>query len=186
MNIGAGTAAQPVTLERVRIQNGFRGVVIGSSGVLTMRDSTVTDNSGGFGAGIFNLGGTLALTRCTIERNTAPAVNGFDGGGLYNFGGATTLTGCLVQGNSARNGGGIFNTSRGAIVTLSGTRVTDNTATRLPDNTGGEGSGIFNDVSNRSTVTLQDGSTVCANHSTTDQCHLVTGTDTCTDACPTP
>ena len=53
-------------------------------------------------------------------------------------------------------------------------RVTDNTATG--------GSGIFN-FNNGSTVTLQAGSTVCANHPTTDQCFQMSQ-DGCSDTCP--
>ena len=57
------------------------------------------------GGGIYNEGGTLTLTHCTISENEAS-----DGGGIANIGGALTLTHCTIAGNSAgENGGGIYN-----------------------------------------------------------------------------
>ena len=176
--IRAGTGPIRVTLERVRIQNGNKGVFIDSGRALTIRDCTVTGNNGaGSGVGIFNFQGTLLLIRCSIENNTAIS-GSFDGGGLFNTVGSATLADCLVQGNRALRGGGIFNSNNGGTVTLSGTRVTDNTATS------NLGSGIFNVDDPGSTVTLRDGSTVCANHPTTDQCvQVIDPSSDCRDTC---
>ena len=95
-------------------------------------------------------------------------------------GGSATLTDCLFQGNSViAQGGGILSRN-GAEVTLIRTRVTDNSA-----GSGGSflGSGIYNFGG---TATLQDGSIVCANHPTANQCFGVTldGTSSCPADCP--
>ena len=116
------------------------------------------------------------MTGCTVENNTA---QGSIGGGLYNNFGSSTLIDCVLRGNTADQGGGIYSENMGATVILHGTRVTGNTATN-------GGSGIYNRGSS-STVTLLDGSTVCANDPTADQCDGVTDPDGgCQLTCPTP
>lgn len=179
--IRAGTVSQPVTLRGLRIQNGKRGISINPLQNLTMIDCTVSGNtSESIGAGIDNYRSTLLMTGCTVENNTA---QGSNGGGLHNELGSATLTDCLFQGNVAVKGGAIFNQNQGGTVTLDGTRVTGNWAV----GSGSGGSGIYNDGSTGSTVTLQGGSTVCANNPTEDQCHDVTGSaDGCQVTCPAP
>ena len=48
------------------------------------------------GGGLYNDGGTLTLTDCTVSGDSA-----YDGGGLVNVNGTLTLTNCTVSGDSA-------------------------------------------------------------------------------------
>jgi predicted outer membrane repeat protein len=86
-----------------------------------LRGFTVTKGSFWGGGGIYNLGGTLTLTRSTVSGNS--------GGGIFNEGdGRLTLTHSTVSGNTAEGegvlyGGGIVN--RGAL-TLTHSTVSGN------------------------------------------------------------
>jgi hypothetical protein len=107
----------------------FGGGVYDTGGNLTITDCTVSGNSASYiGGGLYNLAGTVNLTGCTISGNSA----GIIGGGLENSTFATllTLTGCTVSGNSANVGGGLSNY---ATVTIGDTIVAGNTAGTGPD-----------------------------------------------------
>ena len=113
--------------------------------------SSVTGNTaGGSGGGIDNAGGTVTLTKASVNRNTA----GQNGGGIYNNG-AVTLTNSDINSNTASgNGGGIYNDGSYAIATVtfsdSGTQ-----GTSVKYNTALSGGGIYNSPSNgTATVTL--------------------------------
>jgi len=84
---------------------------------MTIRNGNTTGNGGG----IYNDGGDLTITNCTISDNTAD-----DGGGLYYDFGNVTMTDCIVSDNEANYGGGIYN-YRGD-VTMTGCTVSDNDA----------------------------------------------------------
>jgi hypothetical protein len=160
LTIQAGTEEQPVTLRNLRLQNGFTGIGVGQDRHLTMTGCAVRENVGN--GGIYNNGGTLRLTGCTLADNDAPASG--QGGGLRNDRGPATLTDCQVQDNSAdEEGGGIYNVNPGGVLTLRNTRVSGNSLV-----VGSSGSGIRN--FNNGTVSLEDGSVVCANTPITDQC----------------
>jgi hypothetical protein len=86
--------------------------------------------SGGDGGGLFNLGGALTLTGCTLSGNSA-----YFGGGLYNIsGGTATLTDCTLSGNTASGDGGGIGTGGGGsndggdTVTLTDCTLSGNTA----------------------------------------------------------
>lgn len=70
---------------------------------------TVSNGAAGFGAGIYNNGGDLTLTRCTVTKCQATfnGVHLAGGGGIYSLDGSLTLNSCSVLGNSASMGGGI-------------------------------------------------------------------------------
>ncbi len=92
--------------------------------LLTIRDSTISDNSAqAFGGGLSLYFGTAALTGCTISSNSAA-----DGGGGFIDGGTATFTDCTLTGNSAVDGGGLGNAGT---VTLTGCTVSANTAKYL-------------------------------------------------------
>jgi hypothetical protein len=81
---------------------------LGTGTTATLQYLTVTGgNISGVGGGVFNNGGTLSLTNCTVSGNSA----GTDGGGVDNEpGGTLNLTNCTLSGNSAtHNGGGAWN-----------------------------------------------------------------------------
>jgi hypothetical protein len=116
---GGGTAT--VTDSTISGNNGFFGGGISSSlPMLTVTNSTISDNSAGienycagFGGGIDNnSGGTLMLTNSTIIGNTAGAL----GGGVYNDHGTLTVTNSTISGNSTpARGGAISNLGAAAI-----------------------------------------------------------------------
>jgi fibronectin-binding autotransporter adhesin len=67
-------------------------------------------NTAGNGGGLYNDGGTVTLTGCTVSGNASTLINGRSGGGgIATASGTTTLTECTVSGNSAaRYGGGLL------------------------------------------------------------------------------
>lgn len=87
------------------------------------------------GAGLYNDGGSVSLTGCTISDNKAlftssGIINGFQystGGGIYSKGGAVTLSGSTVTGNYAyANGGGLE--SNGGSATLTDCTISGNSS----------------------------------------------------------
>ena len=80
------------------------GVTASFSG-LTITGGDTTGNGGG----LYNDGGNVTLTNCTISGNSSAiniAIRG--GGGVFSAGGTTTLTSCTISGNSAvLDGGGL-------------------------------------------------------------------------------
>jgi predicted outer membrane repeat protein len=123
---------------------GGGGIHIYPDAMLEMTRCTVSDNRGIYGAGIFVQSGTVTLTDCLIEGNSA----GQYGGGIYTGGVHTRLAGStVVRGNAAGAGGGIY-VDGGEVEIAPTCRVTDNTATGGV----GYGGGIY---LNGGTVTLQ-------------------------------
>ncbi len=124
----AGVAVSGNNASRVfRIDSGVTASISG----LTVTGGRATGSGNARdGGGLYNVGGTLSLTDCTVSGNTAA----FRGGGLYNFAGGTlTLTNCTVSGNTAstNSGGGLRNAST---ATLTNCTVSANSA---PDSVGG-------------------------------------------------
>src|SRR5438132_4408614 len=150
----------------VRRETGIGGGIC-SVVVLTLTDSTISDNHafgveglGGDGGGVFNRGGTMTITRCTISNNSATGdeIAG-NGGGVLNEGGTMTITRCTISNNSATGetlfsstgeggrGGGILN-KRGSVIIANST-ISDNSCivdASLEANVGG-GGGVDNDGS---------------------------------------
>ena len=81
------------------------GGVCNDSATLNVINSTLSgnatiDTSGlGGGGAVYNVGGPLALTGCTLSNNTAEF-----GGAIYG-GGQMTISGCTLSGNVATGGG---------------------------------------------------------------------------------
>lgn len=126
-----------------------------------------TPNAGG---GVYNEG-SLALTACTVSKNTSE----FGGGGIIhalNATGPLTLNSCTVKDNAGNAGGGIAVVSRN-LVTLTNCIISGNKATvdgggisllsgtvtinggEVTGNTAANGGGIFNE---RGTVNLSGAS----------------------------
>ncbi|MEM7346969.1 MAG: hypothetical protein AAF485_22245, partial [Chloroflexota bacterium] len=96
--------------DNISFSNG--GAIWSSNGSLVIRNSTLTGNSvGDFGVGgaihIQGLGVSALIENSTITNNSGP-----NGGGIYiNMGGTTTIRNTTISGNSATaNGGGIMAT----------------------------------------------------------------------------
>jgi len=136
---GEGTALTinrgvSITFDSFTITGGksaFGGGVV-NRGLLTIRNSVVTDNDTGAaddsgGGGIYNDGGNLTLNLTTVLDNHA--LDG-QGGGILNAGGTLTLQGSTqVTKNMADQGGGLFNQG-GTVMIDDDSSVTDNE----PDN----------------------------------------------------
>ena len=106
----------------------------------------VNESWGGYGGGIYNDRGLLAVSNSTIFGNTVNQASGYGGtgGGLYNSG-WVNLTNVIIEGNSVLggegNGGGIMNesiNSLSAVLTLTNSTLRDNHATY--------GGGLANDL----------------------------------------
>ena len=110
--------------------NGNTGVTNGG-GVYAYKDTsvimtggTISDNSVGYGSGLYIDGGTFTMTGGTISGNTAAY-----GSGLYIDGGALNMTGGTISGNKATCGSGVY-MKNNAIINLSGTAsISGNKAT---------------------------------------------------------
>jgi hypothetical protein len=84
------------------------------------------------GGAIFNYGGSLAVTNCTISGNTAQGGNGYRGGsgygaGIFNLDGTVTVLNCTFAGNTvavgsggtpAKEGGAIYNLQQSGTASL--------------------------------------------------------------------
>ena len=112
LTITGGNTAGPYTGGGIRI----------GGGTLTLRNVTVSGNSGREGGGIHNGGGTLRLDHSTVSNNTASD----RGGGVYSNYGAVTLERSTVSGNTAQSGAGIH--GRYAALSLDESTVSGNVA----------------------------------------------------------
>lgn len=124
LHVGGGVTAE---LRRLEIIDGAgeSGAGIRNDGIdLTILCSTLHANSAASSGGaIHNGGGTLRVTNCTIEGNSA-----VDGGGIYNAGGSLVVTDSTLSGNHAGaggSGGGIHNAGH---LTLRNSIIGENTA----------------------------------------------------------
>jgi len=145
---GGGISHQSGTLRMTdcsvigNTSNDFGGGIVsfGPNNALEMTRCTVANNrvtGGGHNAGgIFLFTGSLTLTDCVVEDNTA----GVAGGGILIETGSATLNGTTqVKDNTAPLGGGIFAEGGGTLTIAASCRVTNNTAT-----TANGGGGINN------------------------------------------
>jgi hypothetical protein len=145
------------------------GIYNFNGGTATIINSKVSNNSASRGGGIVNSGGTLRVTRCTLDGNTAYDYGGggivnngggtvnlsnstlagnatcyscsASGGGLLNSSGTVNISNSTLSGNSALHGGGIANS--GTLNIISST-ITGNSATTASRASGGGIAGIAN------------------------------------------
>ena len=108
---------------------GQGGGIYASGGLLTL--TTLSGNSSGYGAGIYNQG-TLIVSNCILSANVAAfAPYGGHGGGIYNSG-TLTVSNSTLSGNNANcnqcTGGGIY-TMDANPVTITNVTLTANRAT---------------------------------------------------------
>jgi hypothetical protein len=155
-----GAGADVTVIERAAGTPAFRLMHVAATGALMLEGLTLR---GGFassgpraepGGGLFNNGGTVALTRSILTGNAAGG-----GGGLANYGGIVLLTQVRVVRNEAlasTRGGGLLNTGRlilsestlannraetGGGLATGGTVLVTNTT--VADNEAAVGAGIF-------------------------------------------
>ncbi|HEY2586797.1 MAG TPA: hypothetical protein VGI81_13720 [Tepidisphaeraceae bacterium] len=91
-------------------------------GVASVADSAFSRNQGGYGAGVANPAGTLAVARCWFANNVAAN----QGGGIYTLG-MLSVSDSIFVGNSARHTGGGVDIENGT-ATLFNTLVALNSA----------------------------------------------------------
>lgn len=125
------------SIDNITIQNGISGLGGGirNDGVLTVTNSTFSNNTGrNGGGGIYN-DGLLTVTNSTFTNNVTGQ---FDtaGGGILNFNGTATVAGTIFSANVAFRGGGIRSDN---ILTVSNSTFIDNIAL-----TGGGGLNVRN------------------------------------------
>jgi hypothetical protein len=126
------------------------GGITDDGGVVTVSDSSISENSAMFGGGIENNQGKVVLRDSSVTDNTAT----IDGGGIDTFpSGTVTVRGdSRISDNTADlNGGGIAHFGSGALNLGGTTRVSDNSASL-------GGGGIDN--AQTGTVTLNNASAV--------------------------
>ncbi|HEY7492004.1 MAG TPA: right-handed parallel beta-helix repeat-containing protein, partial [Candidatus Tectomicrobia bacterium] len=113
-----------VSANRTEFDTNGGGINNGPPGLLTIEHSTISDNAGGYGGGVFNSNaeGTITLTQSTMSRNTAHG----NGGGVFNFDGTVALSDSTVSDNTAFAGGGVGNSA--GTVTLTRSTVSGNKA----------------------------------------------------------
>jgi Bacterial Ig-like domain (group 3)/MBG domain (YGX type)/Domain of unknown function (DUF4214)/Right handed beta helix region len=159
---------------------------IGNGGTLAINGSTIENNNGPHGAGLYNAyDGSATLTNSAVTGNTSSGANGSGGGvmshgnlmmvgssatgntaalggGIYNTSGTATLTNCTISGNFSNKGGaGLYNGSNGT-ATLTGSTISGNTI--IAGGVVSGGGGIYN--SGNSTLTLTN-CTISGNSSLT-------------------
>jgi predicted outer membrane repeat protein len=132
--------------------NDGSGGGIANGGTLTVSNCLIEMNSAQFGGGIYN-NGTLTVTgNTTIQNNTSANIEpGSDGGGIFNDGATVTVTNATIQNNSAEFGGGIDNDNGGALAVTNAT---------IENNLAKLGGGILNRATSTATIA---GSTVSGN-----------------------
>ncbi len=103
---------------------GIDGDGLYNGGTMMVTDSTITGNdarpSGGFGGGIYNDGGTLTVRRSSILQNTAGA-----GAGIYNTDGTVTVANTRLSSNSAQANGGAITSNAGTLTVLNSSLSTN-------------------------------------------------------------
>ena len=113
-----------------------------NSGLLTLSNTKVSDNSARFGGGIYcngyNRTTTLTITNSALTGNSANCTKGTSrGGGIYSYYCTVTITNSTISGNSAEYGGGI-NSGSGEL-TVTNSTLSGNSAMR-------SGGGIISSV----------------------------------------
>lgn len=114
---------------------GRNGGGVGNKGTLTLRETTISDNTAvgsgdvatGNGGGMANLsGGTVNIINSTFSRNITGSSAFNDGGGLYNSG-IANIANSTFSDNNAKRGAGIFNSFNiGASLTLNNVTIVNN------------------------------------------------------------
>jgi CSLREA domain-containing protein len=127
--------------------NGDGAFLSGVTGAIKITDSLIDDNTtlSGPGGAFVNLGGTsLSISGGSISGNSAT-----DDGGAFNshVSGATTIDNVTIEDNLSSAGkGGAFLNSTGASLSITGSRIRNNTADL-------EGGGFYNTSTGALTVT---------------------------------
>ncbi len=123
---------------------------------------TVANGQSSNGGGLSNQQGTVTITNSTFSNNHA----NFDGGGIYNEGthifnmiaGTVTIATSTLSGNSAGDSGGAVYNYGAAVLTVSNSTFSSNTAGGTSDLSGGGGIDNFSSTATVSTSTFSGNS----------------------------
>lgn len=130
------SATRTASISGVTIRNGnplsFGGGIY-NSGMLTVSNSTFSQNSGTDGGGIFNAFAALTVSNSTFSQNNAS----LSGGGVFNDYGVMTVISSTFSQNNGAGGGGILNIG---VLTVTNSTISQNNSIG-----GGSGGGIDND-----------------------------------------
>ena len=119
------------------------GILMNSSGMLSLRNSTLADNTaagtatvGGQAGGLLQLAGKVIVSDSTFSGNSANSLAGAtdsEGGGVFHQGGELSFVNATIANNSAKTGGGLASRAVGDPsknrVSLRNTIVATNSAT---------------------------------------------------------
>jgi predicted outer membrane repeat protein len=148
---GASAQITHCTIRNNSVRPGGLGGGLYNGGTMTVSDSTIDGNTGGYGGGgIENLFGTLTVSRTTFAGNSAAIGAGIDndwgtltvsnstfagnsatddgGGGISNYAGPVTVSDCTFAANTATYNGGAILNQVGPMTVIDSTLV-GNTAT---------------------------------------------------------
>ncbi len=150
------------------------GIAVVSAAFLTIRNSTISGNTGRRGGGIyFQNSGSLLMENSTVSGNTATeaVVGGSGGGGIYFFGtvgsGGFTIRNSTLAGNTATNsGGGLLVRGLTGTVRIQNSTVTANTSNATSTTAGHGGGGIAVNASGTN-PRLEIGSTIVSGNTAT-------------------
>ena len=147
------------------VYNGSGGGIADIGGVLTVNNSTISNNFVTItGGGIYINGGTVTINNSTISTNTASSGTTGSGGGIFTRLATLTLTSSTIANNSApTNGGGIYALSNAATNTsIRNTIIAANTSGAQTDIFKGSasvftsnGNNLVGDTSNGSAITYR-------------------------------
>ena len=96
-------------------QQSLGGGGIHNHGILTITQSTLSDNTASYGGGIHN-DGILTITQSTLRHNRANS-----GGGLNHGGPTLAITASTLSDNTARYGGGIYSSNYSSLTIANST-----------------------------------------------------------------
>ena len=139
--VGSFTTSSAI-LDGFKIVGGFNcsggaGGIYIDTGSPTLRNLTLSNNTGFFGGGMYNTNSSPSLVNVTFSSNAAFCAGGV-GGGMYNNNSSPSLTNVLFSNNAGTYAGGMFNSLSNP--TLLNVTFSGNTANN-------QGGGLFNDSS---------------------------------------
>jgi len=121
-----GTSGSSLEIVQVTISGNHAptGGGIGNRGMLSLSDSTISENTADDGAGIANFNsGSFAVTATTFSDNVAENA----GGGIFNSSpGSANITASTFSNNTAKNVGGGLSTGPDTKMVIAGSTFTDN------------------------------------------------------------
>ncbi len=175
---GLRTTNETITLDTVAVtgnsagQNDGGGIAVTATSNYTVRNCTISGNTGRRGGGIyFSSGGSLIIESSTLSGNISTTVGTNGGGGLYFFGvvgaGGFVIRNSTIAGNTtAGSGGGLVLRQLNGTLQLQNSTITGNTANTTGTGAGYGGGGIALALGNANSALAIESSIVSGNTAT--------------------